>query len=46
MLKCETEFQIILKKSHDPYLRFQNTQWFLQQEVDLFHFRILCQRND
>ncbi|KRX15056.1 DNA primase large subunit, partial [Trichinella nelsoni] len=24
---------------------FQNRQWFLQQEVDLFHFRILCERN-
>ncbi|KRX46687.1 DNA primase large subunit, partial [Trichinella sp. T9] len=24
---------------------FQDRQWFLQQEVDLFHFRILCERN-
>ncbi|KRY25220.1 DNA primase large subunit, partial [Trichinella britovi] len=25
---------------------FQDKQWFLQQEVDLFHFRILYERND
>ncbi|KRZ48932.1 DNA primase large subunit [Trichinella nativa] len=24
---------------------FQDRQWFLQQEVDLFHFRIFCERN-
>ncbi|KRX62446.1 DNA primase large subunit [Trichinella sp. T9] len=24
---------------------FQDRQWFLQQEVDLSHFRILCERN-